>query len=111
MHAGEFDHRINILRAVMTTNIYNESIPSWSVYASLWAKRIDASAGESIRAAQVSAEITAHYVIRYSPEAATITANDRVTLEDGLTYDITGVRELQRNAYLELHVVARADDL
>jgi SPP1 family predicted phage head-tail adaptor len=111
MHAGEFDHRITIMRATMTANAYNEQIPTWTAYAELWAKRIDATAGESIRAAQISAQITAHFVVRWSAESATITARDRVTLEGGLNYDITGVRELQRNAYLEIHVVARADDL
>lgn len=103
------DHRITIQRATLTANEYNEPIESWSDYITVWAKRIDVSAGEAIRAAAVSASISAHFVIRYSPESATITPKDRVYLEGGDTYDITGVRELERNKTLELHVVARAD--
>ena len=112
LHHGQLDHRLTILRAVYTTNTYNEPIETWTDYVTVWAKRTDATAGEGVRAAEVGAKITAHFMVRYSPEAATITPKDRLLLEDGsngLTYDITGVRELERNHWLEIHGVARAD--
>jgi len=112
LHHGQLDHRLTILRAVYTANAYNEPIEAWTTYATVWAKRSDATAGETVRAAEVGAKITAHFMVRYSPEMAAVTPKDRLSLEDGsngLTYDITGVRELERNHWLEIHGVARTD--
>jgi SPP1 family predicted phage head-tail adaptor len=108
-NAGQLDTRIEILRAVTTTSSYNEPVAAFTSYVTVWAKRIDASMGESFRAAEVGAKITAHFVVRYSPETATVTPLDRIKVEGGLTYDIVGVRELLRNEWLEIHAVARAD--
>jgi SPP1 family predicted phage head-tail adaptor len=103
------DHRVTVLRAVATVSDYNEPVETFSSYITVWMRRIDVSMGETVRAAEVGADITAHFVVRYSPEVATVTPKDRLQLEDGLLYDITGVRELARNQWLEIHAVARAD--
>lgn len=108
-HVGLMDHRLTVLRAAVTVSAYNEPVSAYAAYVTVWARRIDASMGETVRAAEVGASITAHFVVRYSPQVATITPKDRLQLEDGLTYDITGVRELARNQWLEIHATARAD--
>lgn len=108
-HAGRLDERLTVLRSTQTFNDYNEPVDAWSTYVALWAERIDASAGEGYRAKEVGAQITAHFRVRYSPQTATITPRDRLQREGGLVYDITGVRELERNHWLEIHAVARAD--
>ncbi len=108
-HLGRLDERLTVLRSTQTTNAYNEPVDVFAVYATVWAHRIDASAGESYRAQEVGAQVSAHFQVRYSPETATITPRDHLRLENGLTYDITGVRELARNQWLELHAVARQD--
>jgi SPP1 family predicted phage head-tail adaptor len=108
-HVGRLDERLTILRAVQTTNDYNEPVDSWTTYATIWARRIDASAGETVRAREVGAQVTAHFQVRHSSQTVTVTPKDRLQLEGGLIYDVTGVRELERNHWLEFHAVARQD--
>lgn len=108
---GDLDHRITFLTKDVTgLDLYEEEIVEFVQGATVWAKRIDVSAGEAFKAKEVGAEITVHFVVRYSPETVAINAKDRIRLEDGLTYDITGKRELQRNRWLEFHAVARAEE-
>ncbi len=104
-----FDHRITINQGTPTTNDYNETTLVFSPYITVWASRRDASAGESYKAREVGGEISARFTIRYSDEAATITNKDTLTLENGKTYEITGVRETERNKYIEIDCVTRAD--
>lgn len=108
--AGELDHRLAILRYTEgAASGFNEPVITYPLFTTVWAKRTDASSGEAHRAQEVAAEITAHFAVRYSPETATITPKDRVQLEGGLVYNITGVTELQRNRWLEIHAAARTD--
>ena len=61
---------IAILRAVTTRNVFNEEVESWITLAEVGAKVTDATAGEAYRAAEVGAQISAHFIIRWSPEVA-----------------------------------------
>jgi len=103
------DHRITINRLVSQLNSYNEQVEVFTEFATLYAARKDATAGEGWRAAEVGAQIDCHFVVRFSPDTVTITAKDTVTIEGGKTYNITGVRELARNEWLEIHAVTRPD--
>lgn len=104
------DHRITIQRPTEARDsTTNEVLLTFADYITIWAKRQDASAGESYKAAEVAASISVRFTVRYSPETATITPKDRVMLEDGLTYDITAVRETARNQWLEIDATSRAD--
>lgn len=109
MSEYNLDHRILINRLVPQTNSYNEQVEVFADYITIYASRKDATAGEMWRAAEVGAQIDCHFVVRYSPETATITAKDTLTLENGKTYNITGVRELERNEFIEIHAVTRPD--
>jgi len=108
MAAGKLKERITIQRATVTHNDYNEEIASWTDLATVWAERTDASAGESYRAQEVGAEITARFKIRQSSEVADVNPRDRIIYE-GRPHNITGVRETDRNREFEIDVVARAD--
>lgn len=108
-HAGRLDHRVRILRPTRTASAYNEKIATYSLYREVWASRVDASAAESYRADAVEARVSARFAVRYSPEMATVTASDRLQVEGGLTYDVTKVREVSRNQWIEIDAVARAD--
>ena len=103
------DHRVHILKPNYTVDAYNAPVPTHAVSATIWAARKDASLGESLRAREVAASISAHFTVRHSSETAAIKPEDRLQLEGGLTYDIIGVRELERNRWLEIHAVARTD--
>ena len=107
---GDLDHRLGLLKRTQTdTSAYNEPVYSYPLQSTVWAKRIDASSGEQMKAREVKAEVTAHFVVRYSPQTSILDPTWRVQVEGGLTYDVTGVRELARNKWLEVHAVARAE--
>jgi SPP1 family predicted phage head-tail adaptor len=106
---GDLDHRVEIHRLTGVVNAYNEPVEVYALYATFWASRTDSSAGEAYRAREVGAELTARFAVRYSPQSATITPKDRLVLESGGTYNITAVREVERNQWLEIDAVVRAD--
>lgn len=103
------DHVVTINRLTGVANAYNEQTLAFAPFITIRSSRQDATAGESWRSAEVGAQIDAHFVIRHSPETETITAKDTLTLEDGKTYNIVGVRELERNKWIEIHASARPD--
>lgn len=100
------DHRVTIQRGTETASIYNEMLLTWSDLVTVWAHRIDASVGEQSRAAEVMGKITAHFIVRYSTVTASIVPKDRLVLGGGPTYNILGIRELERNRWLEIHCAA-----
>jgi SPP1 family predicted phage head-tail adaptor len=99
---------IVILRAVTTRNAFNEEVESWVTLAEVGAKVTDASAGEAYRAAEVGAQISAHFVIRWSPEVGDLTPRDRITF-NGRQYNITAIRDFERGEWREIDAVARGD--
>ena len=107
--AGDLDRRIIIVRATLAANAFNEFVETWATYATVWARKLDVSAGESYRAQEVGAEISARFVVKYSPVTAGVDARDRITF-GGQDYNITAVREVDmgRNRYREIDCVARA---
>jgi SPP1 family predicted phage head-tail adaptor len=102
--------RITIQRATITYNEFNEAIEDWSDpdLATVWAKRMDASAGESYRAQEVGAQITMRFTVLRTSEIADVNPKDRISY-DGRTFNITAVREVKRNRWLEIDAVARAE--
>jgi SPP1 family predicted phage head-tail adaptor len=104
------DRRIEIQRRTGAVNDYNEPTETWATYATLWTSRIDASAGETYRAQEVGSSITCHFVVRSTAITRAITPADRIYESvTGLTYNIVGTREVERNAWMEIHGVARND--
>ncbi|MCV0371077.1 phage head closure protein [Filomicrobium sp.] len=110
MAAGTLDRRITIERAVMTTNGFNERVPTWLPLATVWAHRRDASAGEAYRAQEVGAQLTTRFTIRYSSTVSDVNPKDRISY-DGRVYNITAVREPEgtRREWIEIDAVARSD--
>jgi SPP1 family predicted phage head-tail adaptor len=110
-HYGDLDTRIDLQRATATRNELNEKILAWSTYRRVWAQKRDASGGESYRAQEVGAEISARFLVRWSSSTATITPTDRIE-HGGAVYEITAVRDLideGRRTYREIDAVRRAD--
>lgn len=102
------DRRIMIERATVTQNEFNEDVETWGDYATVFAKRSDASAGESYRAKEVGGQLTTRFTIRWSQDVADVNPRDRIRYADR-TYNITAVREIERNRWLEIDAVARVD--
>lgn len=59
---------------------------------------------------QVQATLLSRYVIRWARDIADLDPRDRlVDHVDGRIYEITGVYELERQRWWEIHCVAAAD--
>jgi SPP1 family predicted phage head-tail adaptor len=106
--AASRNERITIQRVTITYNEFNEPIETWNDLATVWAKRQDASAGESYRAQEVGAQITMRFTVLRTSEIADMNPKDRIAY-DGRTFNITAVREVKRNRWLEIDAVARAE--
>lgn len=106
--AGRLDRRIVIERATYTQNAMGEQVPSWSTLATVSAEATPLSDGERIRAAEVSAEISMRFVIRWSPLVEDVNPKDRVSY-GGRLWNLWGVKEIGRREGLELTAGARAE--
>jgi len=99
---------ITLQRVTIERNGLGEGVETWATLATRKAQRADVSDGEAVRAAEVGAQITTRFTIRYSSEIASLNARDRLVFE-GKLYNITGVKEKQRKRWLEVSAVARND--
>jgi len=64
--AGGLSRVVALQRATITKNAFNEDIETWNMIAEVFAETTDASAGESYRAQEVGAEITARFRLRHN---------------------------------------------
>lgn len=108
--AGKLDRRLKLYRRSTTTNALNEDVETFTLFATVWASKHDVSDGERVQAAQVSAEITTRFQIRYSETVSSLNPKDRVWCA-GREYEVTAVKEMGRQDGLEISAVARADKL
>jgi SPP1 family predicted phage head-tail adaptor len=106
--SGDMNRRVTLQRATVTRNEFNEEIETWTTLATVWARKDDVSAAEGFRAQEVGAQLTTRFRIRYRATVATLNPRDRL-IYAGRLYNITGVREKQRNRWLEVDCVARND--
>lgn len=107
MTAGTLDRRLRIQRATQTHDGLS-TVETWANYgAAIWGARTLLTDGERWRAQAVQATATARFTVRWSAFAAGITTKDRIVCE-GQTFDITGIKEIGRRAFLEI-TAARID--
>lgn len=81
---------------------------TFEVFAEVWAGEHDVSTAESMRAQEVGAQLNARFTVRYSEISARVDARFRI-LYNGKEYNITGVRNLGRNTWIEIDAVIRAE--
>lgn len=97
--AGELDRRIDLRSFTTSTNDYNEEVPSWSTYATVWAKMEFHTSAESEASARQYAEMGLYFTIRYR---ADILPEHQIIFE-GATYRILGrPREIGRKRFQKL---------
>ncbi len=106
---GAMDRRITIERKYITTGDFNEEVIVWAPVATVWAKKLDVSDGERLRAREVAADITTRFQVRWSQAVRYVDAEHRLKY-DGLIYDIFGVKEIGRREGLEISATARAEN-
>lgn len=110
MRIGDLDRIITLQRATVSQvgGEFNEDIEAWSTLATVYAAKSDVSAGEAMRAQEVGAQLSARFTIRRSSEVSDLNERDRLVF-DGNVFNITGVREIARNRWLEIDAVRRHD--
>jgi SPP1 family predicted phage head-tail adaptor len=106
--SGSLNRRVTFQRATVTFDSYGGEVETWATLASVYTHRRDASAGESYKAQEVGGQLSIRFTIRYSSLVADLNPRDRA-LYDGAVYNITGVRETQRNRWMEVDAVIQPD--
>lgn len=109
MEAGELDRRITILRAVKVSDpASGQEVETWVDLKHLWASWRRASAREQLAAAEISAEVTDVFRVRWSSTTRTITPEDRVYY-NGREYNLVEATEIGRREGMMLRGNARAE--
>ena len=106
MEAGKLDRRLTLRRNTPTTDEFGGESPNWSDLVTVWASKQDVSDGERVRAQQVGASITTRFQIRPLDGGARPSVKDQVVCE-GVTYEITAVKEIGRREGWELSAMAQ----
>ena len=95
---GTKDRLCKLYHVVLTTNAVGEQVQSWpTAYASLWAQKRDAQLsrrGEKLVIADQTTQLQmTQFNIRWRSD---VKATDRLTDENGLSYEITQMAEVGR---------------
>lgn len=97
--AGELDRKIDLQSATTSLNDYNEEVPTWATYASVWAKMEFHTSTEAEASARQYAEMGLYFTIRYR---ADLEPNHQLIFE-GREYRIIGrPREIDRRRFLKI---------
>lgn len=105
----KLDRRVQFRRKSLTNDGFGFA-EAWANHgAAVPASKKDISDGERWRAGEVQAHVTTRFVVRWSAFAAAITPADRLVCE-GVEYEISGRKELDRRRWIELTAAARNDD-
>jgi head-tail adaptor len=108
MKAGALDRRVQFLRGIVADNGF-EQVEVFTAHGSpVWASKVDVSDGERWRAGEVAAHITTRFQVRSSAFSRGLTPKDRLVCA-GVTFDISGIKEIGRQQMLEITAAARAD--
>lgn len=111
MRAGKLDRRIALQRYSTTKNEFNEDVPAWSTFATVWAGKSYRRANETTTADEIAAIRVLRFEIRWSSPLEDLNPKDRIEypIGSGTLFDITEVNEIGRREGLEIFATARAD--
>ena len=102
------DRRVQFERYTASDDGFGQ-VQDWAAHGSpVPAEKRDVSDAERMRASEVQAHITSRFRVRSSAFTRDLSPKDRLTCE-GLVYDISGIKELDRRRTLEITAAARAD--
>jgi len=101
--AGERRDYITIRQPAQGTNDWKQPVDTWSVFATLWAKRISHSGREFYQAQQRQSEIAEVFNVRYT---LGITAHMKIVF-GGQVYDIIDVDDLE-GRHIEMNLYCQA---
>ena len=102
------DRRVQFERYTATATGFG-MVEEWAAHGSpVPAEKRDVSDTERMRAAEIQATITSRFRVRSSAFTRDLSPKDRLICE-GLVYDISGIKEVDRRRTLEITAAARAD--
>jgi SPP1 family predicted phage head-tail adaptor len=111
LRSGALDKRITIQRAGQQDDGFGRVQGAFVPWLRLWARKMDVSDAERVRAAEQGAELTSRFRIRASAEARAISAAHQLVYHGPLgdiSHEITGVKDVENDG-LEITAVARPD--
>lgn len=95
---GRFDRRIVIQSKTNISDNYNQPVPTWATFATVWASVDDKSGSESFRADQLTAYRSTVFTIRYLSGL-----NETMRIKYNLQYyNIRMIKSPDRNRSLEV---------
>jgi head-tail adaptor len=107
--AGELDRRIILLRGVPADDGFTTTPGAPAQIGRRWAKKVDISDGERIRASQNGQDVTTRFVVRSDALTRTIVGADSISCR-GRTYAVIGAKEsVDRDDAIEITAVATPD--
>lgn len=96
--AGSMDRSIALQSRTLTPNAFNEQIPTYATFATVWGQKTELSGREQLLAQQISAVQTTRFRIYWRNDVT----NTCRAIVDGLTYELTNIIEVGRHRYLDL---------
>lgn len=106
---GSFVHQVTIQE--LTESVGESRFPTeaWSNMLTAWMERREARSGERLAAQQISASVTTHWVMRYTPDMdpdLVDVPKTRRLVYQGRVYDIVSASMISRKEGIELMTVA-----
>lgn len=111
MDGGDLDRRITLRsaeRPIVGRDAFNAPIYGEAPAIKVWASYTPVSDRERFAASEVAANLSARFVIRWSPQVSGVSPTWWLEF-DGRTFDILGVKEVDRRVGLEITAAARAE--
>ena len=108
MEAGRLDRRVVLKRRKSGTDGFGEPVDQWTTLSAVWANVAPVSDGERWRAGETLAAKLCRFTIRWSAAVAVLDPRDQIEY-DGRTWDIQGVKEVNRREFLEITAAARGE--
>ena len=107
--AGDLQWKVQVRRLTTSDDGFTSAAGIWADLGDrIPAEKTDVSDGERWRAGEVATAIMSRFRLRWSSFTAGITPKDRLVC-DGREYEIVGLKEIKRRAWLEITGVARSD--
>lgn len=105
MKIGDLDTRVELWTQSATTDSFGQAVKTFSKNATVWAKRFDRGAGESVVNDRVVSIVRTEFTIRHK---GNVDETVRVKY-DGDFYRIEGVLSIGRKRFMRL-ICTRRDD-
>lgn len=99
---GELADRVELYSRTETTDAYGQKALTWTLVATVWAKRVPMRAEERFEAAQMQTDVMERFFIRARSDVANTWRLVWTTGSGTPAYDITGVTLMPGRAFTEV---------